>query len=169
VDDPLSDTSVLICMGVTIPELSAKGQVLIRPIASGTAVQGVVQCPPVQTAVTISRFRVRASGPISARTIVAELDPLPEERGKLRQVFSWAVTPSGAQYMQTGPNQWEPMAEPMRAAASVALPVSGPYTLEVTRDLSLEPLAGTLVFIGVGESWDDVRNLNKAGHYYTVQ
>lgn len=168
-DALLEGSNVLICMGVTVPDLSAKGQALMRPIATGTAVPGVVQCPPVQTGATIARFRAQASGALNSRTIVAEIDPLPEERGQTRKVYSWAVTPSGRQYMQTGPNQWEDMAEPMRPVATITLPSSGPYRLEVARNLGLDQLAGTLVFIGIGESWEQVRDFNRAGHYYTVQ
>lgn len=167
--NPLADSTAVICMGVTIPELSAKGQVLMRPIATGSAVQGVAQCPPVQTAATLARFRAQSSGPITARTIVAEVTPLDEERGQLRQVFSWAVTPDGRQYMQTAPNVWEAMTEPMRPVATVTLPSTGSYRLEVTRELDLSGLEGTLVFIGVGSSWAEVRDLNKAGQHTTVQ
>lgn len=169
VGDALTGSNAVICMGVTVPELSAKGQVLMRPIATGSAVEGVVQCPPVQTAATLARFRSLASGPISARTIVAEVTPLDEERGQVRQVFSWAVTADGRQFMQTAPNVWEPMAEPMQPVATVTLPSTGNFRLEVTRELNLVGLEGTLVFIGVGANWPDVRDFNKAGQHYTVQ
>jgi alpha-tubulin suppressor-like RCC1 family protein len=165
----LAGSNAVICMGVTVPALSGKGQVLMRPIATGSEVQGVVQCPPVQTAATIGRFRAEASGPITARTILSFVNPLDEERGKPQRLFSWAVAPDGRQFMQTGPNVWEPMSEPMRPVATVVMPTSGSYRLEVTRDLDLSGLVGTLVFIGVGENWEDVRNLNKAGHHYTVR
>jgi hypothetical protein len=168
-DEVLSDSTAVICMGVTVPELSAKGQVLMRPIAVGTAVQGIVQCPPVQTAATIAQFRSEASGPISARTITAVINPLAEERGKTLKVFSWAVAPDGRQFMQTGPNRWELMTEPMQPTATITVPSSGPHRLEVTRNLDLTGLEGTLVFIGLGQNWEEVRNLNKAGHHYTVQ
>jgi alpha-tubulin suppressor-like RCC1 family protein len=167
--DPLSSSAAVICMGVTIPELSAKGQVLMRPIATGTAVQGAVQCPPVQTAATIAEFRSEASGPMTARTIAAVINPQAHDRGKSLRVFSWAVAPDGRQFMQTGPNQWMPMTEPMQPAATITVPASGPYRLEVTQNMNLTGLEGTLVFIGLGQSWEDVRNLNKAGHHYTVQ
>jgi hypothetical protein len=165
----LQDSTAVICMGVTTPELSVKGQVLMRPIATGTSVQGVVQCPPVQTAATIAQFRSEASGPITARTIVAVINPLPEDRGRQRKVFSWAVAPNGRQYMQTGPNQWEDMTEPMKPAATITVPATGPFRLEVTKDMNLAGFVGTLVFVGIGESWEDVRKLNKAGHYYSLQ
>jgi hypothetical protein len=70
--------------------------------------------------------------------------------------------------MQTGPNQWEAMTEPMQPAATITVPASGSYRLQVTRDLNLSALQGTLVFIGLGQNWEEVRNLNKAGHHYTV-
>ncbi len=169
VGDVLTGTNAVFCMGVTVSELSSKGQVLMRPIATGSAVQGVVQCPPVQTGATISQFQVVSSGPITARTITALINPLIEDRGKVRKIFSWAVAPDGRQYMQTGPNLWEDMAEPMLPAATVTLPAAGTYRFEVTRDMNLGTLAGTLVFIGIGESWEDVRRLNRAGNYYKVQ
>ncbi len=165
----LQDSNALICIGITVPEMSAKGQVLLRPIATGSAVNFVVQCPPVQTASTIAQFRVNATGPITARNIVAQINPLPEDRGKVRRLFSWAVAPDGRQYMQTAPNQWEDMTDPMRSAATVTLPLSGAYNFEVTRGLDLTSLAGTLVFIGIGDTWEEVRSLNKAGQYYTVR
>lgn len=167
--DPLLNSNAVICMGVTVPELSGKGQVLMRPIATGTAVQGVVQCPPVQTAATIARFRSEVTGPITARTVTAVIDPLDEDRGKTRNIYSWAVAPDGRQFMQTGPNQWENMTEPMRPAATISVPVSGTHRHEVTRGLNLLGLQGTLVFIGIGQTWDEVRNQNKAGHHHTVQ
>ena len=167
--DPLAQSQAVICMGVTVPELSAKGQVLMLPIATGSEVKSAVQCPPVQTAATVARFRAEASGPITARTIVTEITPLPEERGTQRKIFSWAVTPDGRQYMQTGPGVWVPMADTMQPAATVTLPLSGPYRFETTNALNLSQLLGTLVFVGVGESWDDVRNLNKAAQHHTVQ
>lgn len=71
--------------------------------------------------------------------------------------------------MQTGPNQWENMTEPMRPAATISVPVSGTHRHEVTRGLNLLGLQGTLVFIGIGQTWDEVRNQNKAGHHHTVQ
>lgn len=165
----LEDSNALICFGATIPALSAKGQVLMRPIATGNAIQGIVQCPPVQTAATISQFVAEVTGPSTARTIVARIEPLPEDRGKTRKLFSWAVAPDGRQYMQTGPNQWEAMTEPMRPAATITVPAAGPYRLEVTRAMKLDQLLGTQVFIGIGETWEEVRGLNKAGHYYTLQ
>ena len=169
VGDPLAGSNAVICMGVTVPELSAKGQVLVRPVATGSATQGVVHCPPVQTAATLGRFRAQASGPITARTIVAEVTPLAEERGQRRQIFSWAVAPDGRQFMQTAPNVWEPMAEPMRPVANVVLPATGTYKLDVTRGLDLSGLEGTMVFIGVGNNWPEVRDFNKAGQHYTVR
>jgi len=39
----------------------------------------------------------------------------------------------------------------------------------VINGLDLSALPGTLVYAGMGSSWDEVRNLNQAGHYYTVQ
>lgn len=167
--DPLAQSKAVICMGVTVPELSAKGQVLMLPIATGTEVKSAVQCPPVQTASTVARFRAETSGPITARTIVTEITPLPEERGQLRRVYSWAVTPDGQQYMQTASGAWVPMAESMQAAATVTLPLSGTYRFETTKALNLSTFVGTLVFVGLGESWEDVRNLNKAAQHYTVQ
>ncbi len=165
----LENSNAIVCVGVTVAELSAKGQVLMRPIATGDASRGVVQCPPVQTAATIAQFAVEASGPITERTIVARISPLTEDKGRARKAFSWAVAPDGKQYMQTGPNQWEDMTEPMKPAATISLPTSGVYSLEVTKNMKLDHLAGTLLFIGIGDSWDEVRGLNKAGHYYTVR
>jgi hypothetical protein len=167
--DPLSNSKAVICMGVTVPALSAKGQVLMRPIATGTDVEGVVQCPPVQTASTIQNFSVRASGPLNARTILADIVPPEEDRGQPRQLFSWAVAPDGRQVMQTGPNQWAPMAEPMQPADSLIIPANGPVTLPAVELHDLSSLVGTLVNIGIGQSWEEVKTLNKASHYYTVE
>jgi alpha-tubulin suppressor-like RCC1 family protein len=165
----LENSSAIVCVGVTIAELSAKGQVLMRPIATGDASAGVVQCPPVQTAATIAQFAVQVSGPITERTIIARISPLAEDKGRARKAFSWAVAPDGRQYMQTGPNQWEEMTEPMKPVATISLPANGSYSLDVTKNMKLDHLAGTLLFIGIGDSWEDVRGLNKAGHYYTVR
>ena len=71
--------------------------------------------------------------------------------------------------MQTGPNSWEPMTEPMRPAGTAVMPASGPYRLEIVRNMRLDEFDGVLVFIGIGQSWDEVRNLNRASHFYTVR
>lgn len=166
--DPLLASNAIICIGVTIPELSAKGQVLMRPIATGDQVSGVAQCPTVQTAATLQRYTGQTSGPITARSIAASIDPLDEDRGQLRHIYSWAVTPDGRQYMQTQ-DGWTAMTEPMLPARSLTVPMAGTVTLAVTNALDLSTLVGTLVYIGLGASWEEVRSLNKAGHYHTVQ
>lgn len=169
VGDVLTGTNAVICMGVGTTDMTAKGQVLMRPIATGSAVQGVVQCPPVQTGATNAQFLAEASGPITSRSITAVINPNAEDRGRSLKIFAWAVAPDGKQYMQTGPGQWAEMTEPMLPAAEVTLPASGSYRLEVTRNLDLSGLVGTLVFIGIGDSWEAVRNFNRAGQSYVVQ
>lgn len=166
--DPLLASNAIICMGVTVPELSAKGQVLMRPIATGERLAGVAQCPPVQTPATLRLFTGQASGPITARTITASIEPLDEDRGQPRKVYSWAVAPDGRQFMQT-PGGWAAMTEPMQAAMTLTVPLTGRISVPITHALDLSGLAGTLVFIGLGSSWDEVRSLNRAGHYQTVQ
>ena len=168
-EDPLSNSNAVICMGLTVPALSAKGQVLMRQIATGDSVAGVAQCPTVQTTATMQRYAATTSGPLTARTIQAVIDPLDEDRGQPRSVFSWAVAPDGTQFMQTGANQWAVMREPMLPALTVTVPTTGKLTLPVTSELDLSSIPGTLVYVGMGTNWDEVRNLNKAGHYYTVQ
>lgn len=165
--DPLLGTNAVICMGFTIPALSAKGQVLMRPIASGDKVQGIVQCPAVQTNAT-SAYTKLIGGSTTSRTIKASIEPDADDRGQVRNVYSWAVAPNGAQFMQTGPNQWELMREPMQPAMTVTVPTSGPVVLPVVEGLDLSSLVGTLVYVGFGSSWDEVRLLNKAALYYTV-
>lgn len=166
--DPLLASNAIICMGVTVPELSAKGQVLMRPIATGDRYTGVAQCPPVQTAATLRLFTGQASGPITARTLTASIEPLDEDRGQVRHIYSWAVAPDGRQFMQT-PNGWAPMTEPMQAVMTLTIPPTGRITVPITSAMDLSALAGTLVFIGLGTSWDEVRSLNRAGHYQTVE
>lgn len=168
--DPLSDSNAIICMGLTLPALSAKGQVLMRPIATGDQLGGVAQCPTVQTDATNKMYVAEATGPITARTLVAAVNPLAEDRGQVRNVYSWAVAPNGTQFMQTGPNSWALMTEPMLPAmTSVTVPASGTITLPVLNGFNASDLVGTLVFVGMGTSWEEVRTLNKAGHYYTIQ
>lgn len=167
--DPLSGSNAVICMGVTLPALSAKGQVLMRPIATGTSVKGIAQCPTVQTAATTKLYRATATGDTSRLTLSANVTPQDEDRGQTRNLYSWAVAPDGTQYMQTGPNQWAAMQEPMLPASTVTVPRSGDVTLSVLDGLDLTSLRGTLVYIGLGSSWEEVRQLNKAGHYYTIQ
>lgn len=167
--DPLNNSNAIICMGVTLPSLSAKGQVLMRPIATGTAVSGVQQCPTVQTAATTQLYRATTSGTIANLTLTAAITPQPEDRGQARNVYSWAVAPNGQQYMQT-PTGWTLMSEPMQAAASITVPANGDITLPVLNgSLDLSSLKGTLVYVGMGSSWTEVKQLNKAGHYYTLQ
>lgn len=167
--DPLGNSNVVICAGITVPALSAKGQVLVRPLANGTALEGVAQCPPIQTEATLRLYRGQASGALGSRSLVASITPQDEDRGQLRYVYSWAVTPDGRQYMQVADNAWEPMKEPMQAARQVLVPLSGDVVLPVVRDMNLGSLLGTHVFIGMGASWAEVRKFNKAGHYYTVE
>ena len=165
--DPLENSNAVICMGVATPEMSAKGQVIMRPIATGSAVQGVVQCPPVQTRATIERYRAQVSGPLEALTVRAQIEPQDDERGQRLNVYSWAVAPNGQQFMQTGPDRWEAMREPMQPAMSgVDVPMSGAIELRVTNSLDLRSLAGTLVHVGLGRSWDEAKH--RAGQYYTV-
>lgn len=166
--DPLADSNAVICMGVTIPALSAKGQVLMRPLANGNKTAGVTQCPTVQTNAT-TPYTVTASGPINAHTIVAQIEANADDRNQVRNVYSWAVAPNGQQFMQIGPNNWALMRDPMLPAMTLNVPADGKVTLPVTAGLDLSGIAGTLVYVGLGSSWDEVKLLNKAGHYYTVQ
>jgi len=66
---------------MTIPELSAEGQALMRVEATGDQVTGVVQYATVQTPATLQLYTVQASGPITARTITATINPLAKDRG----------------------------------------------------------------------------------------
>lgn len=167
--DPLAGNNAVVCMGVTIPALSAKGQVLMRPIANGTNPVGVTQCPTVQTAATIELYKGNASGTLSNLTLNATISPQPEDRGQVRNVYSWAIAPNGQQYMQTSTG-WALMSEPMQAAATVTVPASGDVLLPVLNGgIDLTSLKGTLVYVGMGSSWAEVKQLNKAGHYYTLQ
>ena len=166
--DPLANSNAIICMGITVDGLSAKGQVMMRPIATGDQVQGVVQCPTVQTANTAQSYIAMVSGPLSGRTISAQIIPQPEDRVQVMSIFSWAVTQEGMQYMQTTEG-WAPMAEPMQPALTLTVPASGPITLPVVQNVDLTSIVGTLVYVGIGASWQDVSQFNRAGHYYTVQ
>jgi len=166
--DPLTNSSAVICMGLTIPEFSAKGQVLMRVVATGDKVTGVVQCPTVQTLATTQIYTAETSGPITAKTITAVINPLDAQRGQLRNIYSWAVIPNGQQFMQASTG-WAAMAEPMLPAQAITVPASGPITLSITNGYDLSSVVGTLVYIGIGSSWDEVKNMNQAGHYYTIQ
>ena len=166
--DPLTNSNAVICMGISIPALSAKGQVLMRAIATGDQSNGVAQCPTVQTAATTQIYSAQINGPLAARTITATINSLDEDRGQVRNVYSWAIAPDGTQLMQTK-NGWALMAEPMEAAKTLTVPASGSVTLPITAAADLTTLAGTLVYVGLGSNWDEVKMLNKAGHYYTVQ
>ena len=167
--DPLANSAGVICAAVDFsPVFSAKGQVLQRAIATGGAVQGVVQCPPVQTAATLNLYKATPSGPLSSRSVTAQITPQPEDRGQQLNVYSWAVAPGGAQVMQTK-NGWKLMAQPMEPAATITVPDSGTISHELARNLDVSGLVGTMVYIGLGRDWEEVTRLNKAGHYYTVQ
>lgn len=101
---------------------------------------------------------------------MAKVRAQPEDYGQQRNIYSWAVAPDDTQYMQTGPNAWTTMSEPMAAAMTVTVPADGsPVTLPVVQNLDLSTLVGTLVYVGLGSSWTEVKQLNKAEHYYTVQ
>jgi hypothetical protein len=53
---------------------------------------------------------------------------------------------------------------------TVTVPADGsPVTMPVVQNLDLSTLVGTLAYAGLGSSWAEVKHLNKAGHYYTVQ
>lgn len=168
--DPLANSNAIICMGFALPALSAKGQVLMQPIATGDLVKNAVQCPTVQTEATIGMYVGEIAGPLTARSISAKINPLAEDRGQVRNVYSWAVAPDGTQFMQTGPYAWALMTEPMNPVMnSITVPASGPITVPVLNAFDASSLVGTLVYVGMGTSWEEVRTLNKAGHYYTVQ
>ena len=83
-------------------------------------------------------------------------------------MYSWAVAPNGQQFMQTGPDRWEAMREPLLPAMrNVEVPVSGAIELPVTNSLDPRSLVGTQVYVGLGRSWDEAKH--RAGHYYTVE
>jgi hypothetical protein len=42
-------------------------------------------------------------------------------------------------------------------------------TVSVISNANLTTLAETLVYIGIGSTWEKATKLNKAEHYYTVQ
>ncbi len=167
--DPTSDPNSVYCIGITTPSLSAKGQVLMRAVASGNAT-GVTQCPTVQTAATLQLYTGTASGSTSNRTVVAVIRPQPEDAGQIRNIYAWAVAPDGTQFMQTGENQWQLMSEPMQPAKTITVPADGsPVTLPVIAGANLSSLIGTLAYVGMGSSWTEVKSLNKAGHIWTVE
>ena len=167
--DPLQGTNAIICMGITLPELSAKGQVLVRAIATGDTPTGVTQCPTVQTEATTRLYRANATGGISNLTMDAVVTPQPEDRGQVRKLYSWAVAPDGRQLMQSETQGWLLMQETMEQARTLTVPATGDVTLPIVRGANLSGIAGTLVYVGLGSSWEEVKQLNKAGHYYTIE
>ena len=166
--DPLKNSNAVVCMGLTIPVLSAKGQAFMRAIATGDLVTGLVQCPTVQTPETIAKFVAQVSGPITSRTISANINPSADDRGQTLNVYSWAIAPDGSQFMQT-PTGWSVMTEAMEAAMTLTVPDAGPVVMPVIKDADLSAVSGTLVYVGMGLTWQLVRDLNMAGHYYTIQ
>ena len=167
--DPLQGTNAIICMGITLPELSAKGQVLVRAIATGDTPTGVAQCPTVQTEATTRLYRANATGGISNLTMDAVVTPQPEDRGQVRKIYSWAIAPDGRQLMQSETQGWVLMQETMDQAWTLTVPTNGDVTLPIVRGANLSGIAGTLVYVGMGSSWEEVKQLNKAGHYYTIE
>ena len=167
--DPLQGTNAIICMGITLPELSAKGQVLVRAIATGDTPTGVAQCPTVQTEATTRLYRANATGGISNLTMDAVVTPQPEDRGQVRKIYSWAIAPDGRQLMQSETQGWVLMQETMDPAWTLTVPAQGDVTLPIVRGANLSGIAGTLVYVGMGSSWEEVKQLNKAGHYYTIE
>ena len=167
--DPLQGTNAIVCMGITLPELSAKGQVLVRAIASGDTPTGVAQCPTIQTEATTRLYRASATGGISNLTMDAVVTPQPEDRGQVRKLYSWAIAPDGRQLMQSETQGWVLMQEPMDQALTLTVPTQGDVTLPIVRGVNLSGAAGTLVYVGLGSSWEEVKQLNKAGHYYTIE
>lgn len=166
--DPLAGSAAIICIGITVPDLSAKGQVLMRPIATGDKASGVAQCPTVQTTAT-SAYVAETQGNLSNLALVATVTPSNEDRNQVRNVYSWAVAPDGRQFMQTGENQWEMMRDPMVPAKTLTVPKEGVIKLPVVAGFDLTSLAGTLVYVGMGSSWEEVKALNKAAQYYTLK
>lgn len=81
----------------------------MRPIANGDKNCGVTHCPTVQTAATLQLYRAAATGSISNPNLTATITPQPEDRGQLRNVYSWAVAPDETQFMQTGQTKWAAM------------------------------------------------------------
>ena len=122
----------------------------------------------VQTIAPARMYTVQASGPLTARTIAATIDPLERDRGKTLNIYSWAVAPDGRQYMQT-PAGWKAMTEPMQAVRTMVVPASGSIILPVADSLNLSMFVGTIMYVGMGPSWELVQGTNMAEHYYTVQ
>lgn len=166
--NPLFQSNAVFCEAITTPAWSAKGQAMVYFLATGEKISGVVQCPPLQLEATERIYTGEGRGPLTARTISATIYPIDELRGLELKVYSWAVAPDGTQYMQT-PAGWSVMSEPMQSVKAVAVPSSGPITLDVIQSADLSSMVGTLVFIGLGPSWEEVTRMNMAGQYYTVR
>lgn len=169
----LYNTNDIVCFGISFPALAAKGMVLMRQIYQNHDLHSISQCPPVQTPMTSQIYQGQASGPLNQRRIVAQINPLDEDRGKTMNVYSWAAFSDpishsllGAMQTSTG---WAVMSNPLQAAMTLTVPASGPITLVVADGLDLSTMIGTRFFIGLGASWDEVKTLNRAGNYYTVQ
>lgn len=172
--DSLDIQNAIVCIGITFPRLAAKGMVLMRPIYNGVNFTPSTLCPTVQTPMTAQLYQGQASGPLTAKKIVAQINPLDEDRGKVMNVYSWAVAPQdnyyhlSMAYMQTSAG-WRSMVGAVQPVMTVTVPASGPITLTVADGLDLSNLPGTLFYVGLGTTWDEVKNLNRAGHYYTAQ
>lgn len=166
--------NTVICMGITFPELAAKGMVLMRRIYASFFINKteLTQCPMVQTPMTAQLYQGQVAGPLTAKSIVARINPLDEDRGKVRNVYSWAVAHFGTAdtrvFMQTA-NGWQPMVEPVQPAMTLTVPASGPVTLTVAEAADLSGQVGMHFYVGLGTTWDEVRLLNKTGLYYTLE
>ena len=141
----------------------------MRAIATGDAPTGVAQCPTIQTEATTRLYRASATGGISNLTLDAVVTPQPEDRGQVRKIYSWAIAPDGRQLMQSETQGWVLMQETMEQARTLTVPANGDVTLPIVRGANLNGIAGTLVYVGLGSSWEEVKQLNKAGHYYTIE
>lgn len=108
-------------------------------------------------------FRAAASGPLSARRLVATIEPAAADVGSTRQIFIAALvgpnwyflTPAGWQLNQGG-------AYPAYATTTLNAKVDLPL---LDGSLNLTPLAGTRVYVGYGR---DAAEMLSAGRYAMV-
>ena len=146
---------------------SAKQGTSCQTIATGDQTRGVTQGIPPQTPATAGVYTPLASGPLNARTLIAQINPSAEDLGQSRVVCSWAEH-DGTQYMQTEQG-WTAMTAPMQPAQTLTVSTLGPITLSVTSGLDLTSLQGTMAYIGMASSCEEAAALNKQGQYYTVE
>lgn len=168
-DGPASPQAMSFFSAMTVrgegrePTVSLEGRVLIPSLPFYAATQGraILHTHLLQDVPWV--MRAAASGPVSARRLVATIEPAAADVGSSRQIFVAALAGSDLYFLT--PNGWQ-------LHQGGAFPAYSTSVLSAKQDIplldgsvNLTPLIGTRVFVGYGR---DAAEMLAAGRYAMV-